>query len=57
MTFITIMRTLQSRNEWRSMINDGDIEVMEGLSYKKRIEKEFSAKKMSQLYFDYVTAY
>ena len=40
MTFITIIRTLQSRNEWRELIDEGDIEIMESLSYRKKIEKE-----------------
>ena len=26
-SFITIIRSLNSRNEWRKMINDGDVEV------------------------------
>ena len=40
MTLITIIRTLQSRNEWRELIDEGDIEIMESLSYRKKIEKE-----------------
>tara|TARA_Y100001970_G_C13978870_1_gene722078 strand:- start:505 stop:870 length:366 start_codon:yes stop_codon:yes gene_type:complete len=42
MTAITIIRVLQSRNEWRELIDEGDIEVMESLSYRKKIEKEIN---------------
>ena len=40
LTAITVIRSLESRNEWRSMIDDGDVEAMEGLSYRKRLEKD-----------------
>ena len=40
LTVITVIRALESRNEWRDMIKEGDVEAMEGLSYRKRVEKE-----------------
>ena len=40
LTIISVVRALESRNEWREMIKDGDVEAMEGLSYRKKIEKE-----------------
>ena len=40
LTAITVIRALESRNEWRDMIKEGDVEAMEGLSYRKRVEKE-----------------
>ena len=40
-----------------NLVSDASRREIIGAGGKKRIEKEFSAKKMSQLYFDYVTAY
>ena len=40
LTAITVIRALESRNEWRDMIKEGDVDAMEGLSYRKRVEKE-----------------
>ena len=32
-SFITIIRSLNSRNEWRKMINDGDVEVKDEIKF------------------------
>jgi len=40
LTIISVIRALESRNEWREMIKDGEVEAMEGLSYRKKVEKE-----------------
>ena len=40
LTIISVVRALESRNEWRKMIKDGDVEAMEGLSYRRKVEKE-----------------
>ena len=37
LTIISVIRALESRNEWREMIKDGDVEAMEGLSYRKKV--------------------
>ena len=32
-SFVTIIRSLNSRNEWRKMINDGDVEVKDKINF------------------------
>ena len=32
-SFVTIVRSLNSRNEWRKMINDGDVEVKDKINF------------------------
>ena len=33
LTCITVMRALESRNQWRRMIEDGDVEVKDKISF------------------------
>ena len=33
LTTITVIRGLESRNQWRRMIEDGDVEVKDKISY------------------------
>tara|TARA_Y100001960_G_C14369714_1_gene678521 strand:- start:445 stop:672 length:228 start_codon:yes stop_codon:yes gene_type:complete len=32
-TFITVLRSLDSRNEWRKMIDEGDVEIKEKIKF------------------------
>ena len=43
LTILTIFRAFESRNQWREMIEDGDVEIMEKMSYKNQIEKEIDS--------------
>ena len=33
LTIITILRTIESRNEWRKIIDDGDVEIKDKISF------------------------
>ena len=33
LTIITVVRAIESRNEWRKMIEDGDVEVKDKISF------------------------
>ena len=33
LTCITVIRVLESRNQWRRMIEDGDVEVKDKISF------------------------
>ena len=33
LTLITVIRALESRNQWRRMIEDGDVEVKDKISF------------------------
>ena len=33
LTMITIIRAIESRNEWRRMIDDGDVEIKDKISF------------------------
>ncbi len=33
LTLITILRTIESRNEWRKIIDDGDVEIKDKISF------------------------
>ena len=33
MTFITIIRSLNSRNEWRKLIEEGDVEIKDKIKF------------------------
>ena len=33
LTLVTIIRALISRNEWRKMINDGDVKIKDKISF------------------------
>ena len=35
MSIITIIRSINSRNEWRQMIDDGEVEIKEKISFDK----------------------
>ena len=32
-TFLTIMRSIDSRNEWRKIIEDGDVEIKDKIKF------------------------
>ena len=32
-SMITVIRSLNSRNEWRQLINDGDVEIKDKISF------------------------
>ena len=34
-TTITILRSINSRNEWREMIEDGEVEIKDKISFDK----------------------
>ena len=33
LTIITVLRALESRNQWRRMIKDGDVEIKDKISF------------------------
>ena len=33
LTIITVLRALESRNQWRRMINNGDVEIKDKISF------------------------
>ncbi len=33
LTLITILRAIESRNEWRKIIDDGDVEIKDKISF------------------------
>ena len=33
LTFITILRSIDSRNQWREMIEDGDVEIKDKIEF------------------------
>jgi len=33
LTFITVIRALESRNQWRRMIDEGDVEIKDKISF------------------------
>ena len=33
LSFITVVRSLNSRNEWRKIIEDGDVEIKDKISF------------------------
>ena len=33
LTFITVIRSLESRNQWRRMIKEGDVEIKDKISF------------------------
>ena len=33
MSFVTVIRSLNSRNEWRKIIDDGDVEIKDKISF------------------------
>ena len=33
LTIITVLRALESRNQWRMMIKDGDVEIKDKISF------------------------
>ncbi len=33
LTLITILRVIESRNEWRKIIDDGDVEIKDKISF------------------------
>ena len=35
MAIITVIRSINSRNEWRQMIDDGEVEIKEKISFDK----------------------
>ena len=35
MSIITVIRSINSRNEWRQMIDDGEVEIKEKISFDK----------------------